>query len=82
MNTEKRTPEQEAALARFQKDVDVAEAVLKIIRETLTANQWEELIFLAHCEYEDQQRVEIDIFNGAINTLDRIAEGRRTKYRP
>lgn len=77
MNKVERTPEQEAEIARFQADVDAAEAALKAIRATLTASQWKEFIFLAHCEHEDRRAAEEEIWHGAINVLDNIAKGGR-----
>ena len=62
-------------LALLQADIDAAEDALRAVRATLTDSQWTEFLFLAHCEFDNQQAVEVEKWNGALHVLDSIARG-------
>ena len=62
-------------LALLQADIDAAEAALETVRATLTDSQWKEFIFLAHCEFDNQQAAEAEKPNGVLHVLDSIARG-------
>lgn len=62
-------------LAQLQADIDAAEDALRAVRATLTDSQWTEFLFLAHCEFNNQQEVEVEKWNGALHVLDSIARG-------
>ena len=61
--------------AQLQADIDAAEDALRAVRATLTDSQWTEFLFLAHCEFNNQQAVEVEKWNGALHVLDSIARG-------